>query len=97
MSATLRSRADVVTPTPERYAKQLVSHLDRKVPFETAGPTSTARTGTATGQVVVGDVVLTLHAVGSNTAQVARVEQVLGGHRRRLTAGNELTVTGTPV
>ena len=39
---TLTARADVPTETPERYAKQLVSHLGHRVDFTTDGPTSTA-------------------------------------------------------
>ncbi len=42
------SRAQLATPTPERYAKQLVGHLGRKLEFRTAGATSTAAIGDAT-------------------------------------------------
>src|ERR687889_1017560 len=73
-NATLTSRADVRTDAPERYAKQLVSHLGRKVEFVTDGATSTATFGDTTGQVVVGQGVLTLLVSGSDAEGVARVE-----------------------
>ena len=87
------SRADVVTATPERYAKQLVSHLGRRVEWVTDGATSTATWGTATGQVVVGDGVLKLIASGPDAEAVAHVENVLGRHLERFGQRNELTVT----
>jgi len=92
MTAGLRSRADVATPSPERYAKQLVSHLGRKVTFVTDGPTSTVQLGGATGQIVVGDGVLTLLASGSDTEAVEQVEHVLGSHLERFGTRDELAV-----
>ena len=91
--AGLRSRADVTTATPERYAKQLVSHLGRKATFVTAGPTSTVQLGSATGQVIVGDGVITLLASGNDTADVELVEHVLGSHLARFGARDELAVS----
>jgi uncharacterized protein len=90
----IRSRADVATGTPARYAKQLISHLGRKVPFTGDATTSpaTAVIGAATGGIVVGDGVLTLLAVGEDEESVARVEQVLGGHLERFAQRDELTV-----
>ena len=90
--ALRRSRADVVTSTPERYAKQLVSHLGHKLPFTTDGATSTAELAGTTAQVVVGDGVLTLLASGSDEPGVALVEQVLGGHLERFGQRQELVV-----
>jgi hypothetical protein len=91
--ATITSRADVPTPTPARYAKQLVSHLGHKLVFSTEGATSTASIGEGTGTIVVGDGVLTLLASGADEASVARVEDVLGRHLQRFGQRNELTVT----
>jgi uncharacterized protein len=87
------SRADVVTATPERYAKQLVAHLGRKLDFTIDGATSTAAIGEATGQIIVDDGVLTLLATGSDEDSVARVEHVLGSHLERFGHRNEFTVT----
>ncbi len=92
-TATVRSRADVPTAVPERYAKQLVSHLGRKVAFTVQGPTSTVQLDQATGQVVVGDGVLTLLAHGPDEQAVARVEHVLGSHLERFGQRDELVVS----
>lgn len=93
MTTTLHSRADVATPNPARYAKQLVSHLGREEPFTTDGTTSTARWDTATASIVVGDGVLTLLAQAPNEAGVAFVEKVLGEHLIRFATREDLTVT----
>lgn len=89
----LTSRADVRTEAPDRYAKQLVSHLGRKVEFTRHGDTSTAVIGGATAEVVVGVGVLTLRASGADEASVSTVEHVLGSHLERFGQRNELTVT----
>jgi hypothetical protein len=89
----LTARADVVTDAPERYAKQLVSHLGRRVEFTTAGDRSTARFGAGTGAVVVGEGVLTLLAEGPDEETLARVQDVLGRHLERFGQRNELIVT----
>jgi uncharacterized protein len=91
--AAITSRADVTTDAPARYAKQLVAHLGRKLVFTTQGATSTATIGDATGQIVVGDGVLTLLAAGDDEQVVARVEHVLGSHLERFGQRNELAVT----
>ncbi|MGY1722625.1 DUF2218 domain-containing protein [Blastococcus sp. SYSU DS0533] len=88
------SRADVATGVPGRYAKQLVSHLGRKVAFTgdaTSAP-ATAVIGGATAGIVVGDGVLTLWAAGDDEESVARVEHVLGSHLERFAQREELTV-----
>ena len=92
---SIRSRADVATDAPARYAKQLVAHLGRKVDFRVDGDTSTAQIAGATAQVVVGSGVLTLLAAGSEQESVARVEHVLGSHLERFAQRSELTVTWT--
>ena len=53
--AVFSSTAVVVTDASARYAKQLVSHLGRRVDFTTDGDTSTATFGEGTGAVVVGE------------------------------------------
>jgi uncharacterized protein len=91
---TIDSRADVVTGAPARYAKQLISHLGRKVTFTGDATTSpaTAVIGAATARIVVGEGVLTLSAAGGDEESVARVEQVLGGHLERFAQREALTV-----
>lgn len=93
MTAALRSRADVITANPARYAKQIVSHLGRNDPFTTDGNTSTVRWDTATAGVVVGDGVLSLLAEAPDEAGVAFVEKVLSDHLLRFATREELTVT----
>jgi len=60
--AVLTARADVPTGTPDRYARQLLSHLGRRTTWTTDGDTSTAEIAGGTGRVVVGDGLLTLVA-----------------------------------
>jgi hypothetical protein len=91
----LQSRADVRTDTPGRYAKQLVTHLGRKVTFTVTGATSTATIGDAIARITIGDGVLSLLATGGDEPSVARVEQVLGGHLERFGQRQQLTVTWT--
>jgi hypothetical protein len=91
--AQLTARADVPTETPDRYAKQLVSHLGRRLEFATEGGTSTARIGEGTGRVVVGDGVLTLLAEAPDADGLTRVQDVLGSHLERFGQRNELVVT----
>lgn len=91
---TIGSRADVATGAPARYAKQLISHLGRKVPFTGDATTApaTAVIGSATAGIVVGEGVLTLWAAGDDEESVARAEQVLGGHLERFAQREALTV-----
>lgn len=91
-TAPVTSRADVVTDVPGRYAKQLVAHLGRKLTFTNDGATSTAAIGTGTGQVIVGDGVLTLLAAGPDEEAVGMVEHVLGSHLERFAQRDELAV-----
>ncbi len=90
---SLTARADVPTDSPARYAKQLVSHLGRKVAFVTDGSSSTARIADGTGTIVVGEGVLTLIAEATDPETLARVQDVLGRHLERFGQRNELVVT----
>jgi hypothetical protein len=94
-SFAIISRAEVATTTPDRYAKQLVAHLGRKLEFTTTGDTYTATIGSATGQIVVGEGALTLVAAGDDEETVALVQHVLGSHLERFGQRNELHVTWT--
>ena len=88
------SRADVATDAPGRYAKQLISHLGRKLSFTGDAITApaTAVIGAATAGIVVGERVLTLWAAGEDEESVARVEHVLGSHLERFAQREALTV-----
>ena len=91
---TIGSRADVATDAPGRYAKQLISHLGRKLPFAGDAITApaTAVIGGATAGIVVGEGVLTLEAAGADEESVSRVEQVLGSHLERFAQREALAV-----
>lgn len=91
---TIASRADVAIGAPARYAKQLISHLGRKVPFTGDATTApaTAVIGAATAGIVVAEGVLTLWAAGDDEESVVRVEQVLGSHLERFAQREALTV-----
>ena len=91
---TLTSRADVVTDVPARYAKQLLSHLGRKVEFVEDQPGSWTATVLGTvARITVGDGVLVLQAEGHEGGSVSRVEHALGDHLERFGQRNELVVT----
>jgi hypothetical protein len=89
----LTARADVPTDVPARYAKQLVSHLGRRVEWTTDGPVSSATIAGGTGVVEVGDGVLILRAQATDTEALERVQDVLGRHLERFGQRNELVVT----
>ena len=90
----LSSRADVPTDAPARYAKQLVSHLGRRVSFsEDTEGTWTAVIGDARGWITVGDGVLGLRAEAPGEEGLTLVEHVLGSHLERFGARAGLTVT----
>jgi hypothetical protein len=93
VTAPLRARADVPTGTPARYAKQLLSHLGRRVEWTTDGQVSTATFAGGTGVVEIGDGVLTLRALAPDSESLERVQHVLGSHLERFGQRNELVVT----
>ena len=93
MTAPLSARADVATDAPARYAKQLVSHLGRRVQWTTDGAVSTAEIGGGTGVVEVGEGVLHLRAQAPDPESLARVQDVLGRHLERFGQRNELVVS----
>jgi uncharacterized protein len=79
----LTARADVSTDTPERYARQLLSHLGQRTAWTTDGNTATAKIAGGIGRVVVSDGVLTLIAEAPGLDTLARVQHVLGSHLER--------------
>lgn len=89
------SRADVATDSPARYAKQLMSHLGRKLAFTGDATTTPATTviGSATAGIVVGEGALTLWVTGDDEPSVERAEHVLGSHLERFGQREALTVT----
>jgi hypothetical protein len=90
---TIGARADVPTSAPQRYAKQLVSHLGRRVDWTSEGDTHRAVIGGADVQVVAGETVLSMLVDAPDRESLERAERVLGSHLERFGQRNELAVT----
>jgi len=97
----LLSIAVVTTDAPERYGKQLLSHLGRKVQTEPLSdrPAPAGRLLFAYG---VGTVLpmpgqLILRATAADQESLARVQDVLQRHLEKFGARRELTVSWGPV
>ena len=90
---SLDSRAEVVTDRPERWAKQLVSHLSHKAPHAQTerGDELTIGDGLGVVSVQPGFVVLEAHA--NSDEMLARVEDVLGRHLERFAEKDGLAVS----
>ena len=90
---TLTSDADVSTDAPDRYAKQLASHLGRKA--EVRDEAEGARVVLTGGSCLLspGDGVIRLRAVADDAEAMERVQRVVGGHLERFGAKVGLTVT----
>ena len=90
------SRADVTTDAPERYAKQLASHLGRRLEVREEGPATRlvldADGRAASCLLVPGDGVLVMEAEAPDDEVLARVEDVVGRHLERFGQRSELVV-----
>ena len=91
----ITSTATVATDRPERFAKQLVTHLGRKVDWVTEGRASTATFGSATARVATDDGVITLSASGATDDEVRLIEQVLGSHLERFAFRHPVDISWT--
>ena len=92
----LVSRAEVATATPERYARQLVTHLGHKAPVEETPDGAVLTFGSGRGIVRPGDGVLVLVAEAAAQQQLAEVQEVLGRHLERFGRRAELVVNWSP-
>ncbi len=90
---SLTSRADVATERPERWAKQLVSHLGHKVAHEKTDRGDELSIGDALGVVSVTPGAVVLEAYANDPEMLARVEDVLGRHLERFAEKDGLKVT----
>jgi hypothetical protein len=82
----------VATANPERYAKQLASHLGRKVEVrEENGGTRIVLTG-GSCLLASGAGVLDLHATADDAESLDRVMDVVGRHLERFGQRDELRV-----
>ena len=81
---TASARADVATDSPDRYARQLVSHLGRKLTSETLDG-GRHRIVFPAGEclLVEADGVLSLRARAEDAETLERVQRVVGDHLER--------------
>jgi hypothetical protein len=94
--ARLVSRADVLTPTPERFAEQLVSHLGRRVAVHATEDGDVLIFDDARGTVQIRDGVLILRAEADEEKALAVGQDLLGRHLLTFGAKQKLTVTWSP-
>lgn len=93
MSETITSRAEVPTHNAARYAKQLVSHLGRKLEFTTIGDASSAHFAGGTGTITSRDGVLVLLVEAPDADSLARIQDVFARHLERFGQREGLGVT----
>ncbi len=89
---TLTSHAAVVTDRPERYAKQLLSHLGRKAEVREEADGSRLVIGAGSCLVAPGTGVLDLHAQAPDAEMLGVVQDVIGRHLVRFGEKDELVV-----
>jgi hypothetical protein len=92
----LVSRANITTEAPERYAKQLISHLGRKVKVTETSEGTVLEIGSGRGTVTPGDGVLVLTAEATSAKELTGVQDVLARHLLRFATHADLTVTWSP-
>ena len=96
----MMSTAVVVTDSPSRYAKQLLSHLGHKVTVEPLAdqPAPAGRLVFAygTGTVVPQGGALVLEAAAADAESLARVKDVMQRHLEKFGARRELIVSWEP-
>jgi uncharacterized protein len=92
LTGPLTATASVATAAPERYAKQLASHLGRRseIREEPDGIRIVLAVGDCLVRPVDGTLDLTATAPGSDELDV--VTRVVGSHLERFGQRNELTV-----
>lgn len=90
--AVLTSRADVEIDRPERWAKQLVTHLSRKAPLESTAEGEELTIGAGRGVVRAEASRLVLLAHAPDAEVLAVVKDVLGGHLERFAQREGLVV-----
>ncbi|WP_431278191.1 DUF2218 domain-containing protein [Leifsonia poae] len=88
----LSSRAEVHTDRPERWAKQLVSHLSTKLTTREVPNGHALEIGDAEGRVLVEPGRLVLTAVADDEETLERVENVLASHLERFGAAEGIKV-----
>src|SRR5690348_11486817 len=93
MSELLTARAVVATDAAPRYAKQLTSHLGRRLEVRTEPEGDRLVFDEGSCLVVPGPEALELRASASSADALDHVQDVVGRHLERFGQRNELTVT----
>ena len=93
MPEPLTARATVPTTTPERYAKQLASHLGHRCEIrEEPDGIRIVLADTGDCLLVSGDGALEMTATAVGPEELDRVQHVVGSHLERFGQRNELQV-----
>ncbi|QNI06997.1 DUF2218 domain-containing protein [Mycobacterium kubicae] len=89
------ARAAVSTDRPERYGKQLVSHLGRRHGGEWDSGNGTGRIDLDSGQAIVtaAEGVLLLRVTSTSDEELTRLQEVVEQHLVRFGERDELSVT----
>jgi hypothetical protein len=88
----LTSHAIVDVDRPERWAKQLVSHLSRKASLDRTVDGDVLTIGTGHGVVSVQQDRLVLRAAAPDAESLSRIEDVLARHFERFARGEGASV-----
>ncbi len=91
----LKSTARVAIERPERWAKQLVSHLGHKAEVTEIEQGNRLTLTVGVGLVLVNDGCVLLEAEAPDEESLAKVENVLGGHLERFAHEHEIKVIWT--
>ncbi|MDI2098178.1 DUF2218 domain-containing protein [Ruicaihuangia caeni] len=87
----------IATERPERWSKQLVSHLGRRAAIEETSEGRALALSKGTGIVSTGDGALTLIARGSDEEHTAAVQDILQRHLLRFATREQLTIEWEPI
>lgn len=91
----MNSQASVAIERPERWAKQLVSHLGNRAEVTETEEGSKLALTVGVGHVSVADGCVLLKAEAPDEESLAKVENVLGGHLERFAHDHEIKVIWT--
>ena len=93
----LSARAEVATPTPDRYIRQLVSHLSHKATTELkSDETGVIAVHDGQCQLTGADELLVLEATADSSEGLAHIQDVVGRHLERFGARAALRVEWKP-
>jgi len=92
MTGFTHAVARVDTALPERYAKQLASHLGRRCEIREEGAVTRIITSAGECAVLSAPGVLEMRATADTTEDLERVMHVVGSHLERFGQRDELTV-----